>query len=384
MLLRSSLTCADHPLWTRDDSYSPVVAASLRQAYAFLASSEGSTSGYLRSAQQLIPFWNGRMSDRQRIRVFFIIGSAHTIMGEYDHALKWYDRALEITAPLREYRDMCELLLLRGSVNRAELRFMDACDDLQACQSLLSIHSSLSGPENAGFRLQVLAQLAGYEFFSGHLVVAAQVIDAARNLLPFVPQAHLDAAALLWAEAHLCRAEGNAEQALSLSLRACMAYEAEANLISQGRLHGFVADVALDLVEQLPSASHIAKRRKLLMEAHSHVTRAMDLAHSVNDSAGRGLASLARARYSRLMHRNEDRISAIESVIRLGHQLDDEALLGEGFTALGDEFTLREPTSARNCYAQALGIMDGTQMPTVGIRARRALSQDKGVFGNST
>jgi tetratricopeptide (TPR) repeat protein len=308
-------------------------------------------------------------------QLFILFARAHEADGAYPEAIGYVDRALEVAGRGHVFDDLIDLLLYHAKLERALARYETAAGDLEACLALL--RERADGDEDAiepTLRLELLAQLADYRFFLGHFLEAAQLVSQAQRVAPQVPKHALDAASVAWTQAQLDRLRGLSWEALGPMLRASAVYAREAPPISQGRINVFVTELTLDVIERLPDGSTGAHRTGLLSLARTHLTQAEHLTQQAMDRPGRGLAQLAHARYSRLRSTHSDRRRHIEDVIRLGRQLDDHALLGQAFTALGDELANQDGQErALDCYRQALGLLDGSEVPALAVPARRKL-----------
>ena len=135
-----------------------------------------------------------------------------------------------------------------------------------------------------------------------------------------------------------------------------------------------VADILLDLAVQQPTAQTRQIQANL---AQPLIAEGVRLVGASGDPVGAALADLTDARWSRLAGRSGDRIGAIESAMRLGHELDDEAILAQAFTALGDELVAQGQTeSGIYRYRDVQGLLDGSDVPALGVWARRALHKE--------
>jgi hypothetical protein len=76
---------------------------------------------------------------------------------------------------------------------------------------------------------------------------------------------------------------------------------------------------------------------------------------------------------SRLIGREQNRISIIEQVANMGQQVDDEALMAQAFTAWGAELAAQgDKGAALHRYREVRHILDGSDVPALGIWALRA------------
>jgi hypothetical protein len=144
---------------------------------------------------------------------------------------------------------------------------------------------------------------------------------------------------------------------------------------ASGRIQSVVADIALDLAETFPPGAHGGGARSAFVTlAGPYIERALGLTRESQDVGGEGMALLAHARYSRARRLNEDRLPAIEGVLRTARRLGDVALLAQAHTALGSELTARhESEAALVCYRQVLDALQGSDVPALGIWAHRAI-----------
>ena len=74
-----------------------------------------------------------------------------------------------------------------------------------------------------------------------------------------------------------------------------------------------------------------------------------------------------------------DRLAILEHQAQAARRLGDVGLLGEAFTALGDELAAcGQSEAAQTCYRQVLGILDGSDLRALGAWAWRALHRPNG------
>src|SRR5262249_15306138 len=140
---------------------------------------------------------------------------------------------------------------------------------------------------------------------------------------------------------------------------------------SAARAQLIVADILLDLAVQDPmeSAQHFKARF-----AHPLIVEGARLAAESGDPVGGVGADLTEARWSRLVGQNVDRIALIERAMRLGHEWEDEAVLAQAFTTLGDELVSQgRPEAGVYRYRDVSGLLDGSEAPALGVWALRAL-----------
>lgn len=359
----------DHPSWHDYPDYSHSLSPRLRHALSLIGSN--SLDAYRQAVDLVLPYLSAPVVAPQRLRVCYVFATSLAAVGEYSEALVWLDEALELATLLEDSNAVLDLILLRSSLNRALLRIRDAAGDLQIGLALLADDVCERNEANAALKLNFTANLSGFEYYLGNFSEAEALIASARELMHDAPVATLDAATIEWVKTHLHRMRGRPEEAIRASLAAATAYTESGAPISAARAQILVAESAMDYAMLFPAD---ADRNAMLKFARPHLTLASSLAREARDPAGSGMIVLARVRYSRLRRTNENRIAMTENVIRKARKLDDVALLAEAFTVLGDELAFTgEDESAYNIYRQVLAMLDGSDIPTVGVRARRAL-----------
>jgi tetratricopeptide (TPR) repeat protein len=367
------LTRSDAASWRAADAYAPPLADALRLAFDRTARPDTSPEEFLAVCAILAPWLDARVANQQRVRVCYLFARGCEVGREYAPAIHWVDEALVAAARAHAWGEMVELLTVRGRLQRALDNYRAAADDLNACLTLLYLHADREEDLDPVFRLDLLAHLASFEFFLAHYQSALRLVRQARRLIPLVPALPLAAASVLWADAHLERTRGRPERALLLAMTAADIHAREASLSSQVRMETFVAEVVLDLVERVPGDGSV-NRAPLLMLAGGHLRKAERLAREADDRPGAALAKLARVREGRLRGRNDDRVGAIEGVIRTARRMDNVALHAQALTRLGGELEAAgEDERARNCWREALTVLEGSEVPALKHEPRRKL-----------
>jgi tetratricopeptide (TPR) repeat protein len=369
------LWLADGPRWPLDADYSPELAAALRLGFAHVAPPlAAGPEEHLTACAVVSPWLRARMSARQRVRVHFLLARTHEVDGTISRAVDCVNEALGAAAHSHLLRDLAELLSYRATLERAREKFRAAAEDLEASLALLAMHPTRADLSDPALRLQLLSQLAMYDYFLADYRAARRTIKQARLLFSQAPRLAQAAAAVLWVEAHLARTRGLPERAWFPTLTAVEIYEHEGSLATQDRIRSFVADLALDLVAATPGGAASREAQAFLGITHSSLRQAERLARSAEDQPGLGLIQLVRARAGRLSWRNEDRRPAIERVIVLAERLGDDGLRAQALTTQGDELTfLGEAEQAHNRYRAALDALQGAEMPVLAVAPRRAL-----------
>ena len=370
-MLRSGLRWPDDAAWHDDWGHSAEISSRLTAAYSSIRQHDGRVEAYHQVIPELLLLSRRRMSRRQRLRVYFLLASCFAALDQYTDGLYWIDRALGIALQLDARDEQVDLLYLRASLHRALLRLREGLDDLDLALAIMDRQRDVRGIDDPEARLSILAQLATYAFFLTEYDVAQLAISQAR-LLPLPDHASaFDRAAAEWVQAHLFRLRRQPERSLGQILSVHEVYLQQASPVSQDRMEFFIAEVALDWAEHLPMGSD---RNALLTLARPHLRHAERLARESGDRPGASLARIARTRYSRLTNGSMDRLKALEGVVREGVSLPDVAVRAQGLTALGDELAARgEMEQALSCYRTTLDVLRGSEVPVLGVPARRAL-----------
>lgn len=371
----SSLRVPDDQTWHSESGYSPDIAAILVEAYSSITRRPDLAASFLRAGACVSSHAGSPMSERQLLHVCYVLALAYAADGKCAQALRWLDTALELGVALNDPGALAELLYLHGVASSRLLRYQEAAADHWDCLALLHHRDADPSPADLAFELDVLEQLAEFEFLLAHYDRSASLLESAARLVPAVPEQRAEAAGIEWVRAQLYRWRGEKELALRHAMAAADVYVEVGSPTTSGRIQTVVADIALDLAETFPAGAHIGGARSAFVTlAGPYVERALSLAHESQDVEGEGMALLAHARYSRARGLNEDRLPAIEGVARTARRLADVALLAQAHTALGYELAARrESEAALACYRRALDTLEGSDVSALGVWAHRAI-----------
>jgi tetratricopeptide (TPR) repeat protein len=371
--MHSSLDTPDDESWRSLRDYSYAVARRLTSAYARIALSHDPLEKYQRALVDVEPCVDWKMSDAQRLRVSYVEALCTSGLGAMAQSLDWTDAAVELAIELDDRSAVATLLYLRGANNASWLRYAEACDDYADSRMLLRSVGSEDHPADARTELHLTTTMAILRFFLGQYDKTEHLLDEARSLLPHVAHGGTEAATIPWVEAHLFRWRGEPERALRPALAAAQVYGEAGNTGSIVRIQTVTTDVMLDLAAAMPTGTD---RAAMLAMAEPHLMDAIDLAARTGDEHGAVLARLTEVRFRRMRGDKLDRLRALEWLANEARHLHDDALLAQAFTGLGDEWTARkERMAALSCYRQSLAVLDGSDIPAVGVWARRALYQ---------
>lgn len=372
MELLYPLLLADHPNWHGERGYSPQARGVLMRALRTLDRSHHREQAFSRAYAFVRPLLDAPMCLHQRLRLSYLTARARVARSEDLAALHWLDESLTIESQLDDTADLAELHFLRGGIFRRMSRFRLASYDHLRALKVQSDGTSRSRYHDTGFTMQVLSQLAIFEFYQGHYWDAQQYLEQAHQLLPYVPTRSLAAGTLEWLRSLLDRWTGNSWRALKEACAAAQIFVDVGNASSASRIGIAAGECALDIAQQLDVRG--SECDHLLCVAHEHLAAARKLAISDHDENGQVLAALGEARWSRIARRNEARRTALEDLLAQSRRLNDEILVAQSYTMLGDELAFHEEReSANNCYRAALDALEGTDSPAAGVWAWRSL-----------
>lgn len=114
--LLSSLRVAHDSATQAERHYSFIVAEALMDAYEHIRRTPTSVPAYRRAHDVVVVYLDQPMSDRQRMRLFFILGLAHTATEHYDLALAALEVVLDLAFHLRDMRAVADCAYLCGAI----------------------------------------------------------------------------------------------------------------------------------------------------------------------------------------------------------------------------------------------------------------------------
>jgi hypothetical protein len=372
-----ALAFPDLPMWHRDQNFSITMRGALAAAYLHIHHTPRTVKNYADAVSAVEPHLGEVMTINQRIRAYYVMGMAHAAIGDNTVALHWLDNAVELAYGLNDPGELLDLLYLHGSVSRAQLRYRDAARAYRDYLELVDEYEDIWETRNRVLTLDALVQLAGAEFFLAHYDCAGQLLNQARDLLPPLPSSvadpelHLVAATIEWFQSQLYRWAGQPERAIGPAMFAGALYTKLGSSVSAARSQLAIAEIQLDIAAREPLPD---RRHDLALEAQSFIEMAMTLLSTDRDEIGTTLISLTDVRLSRVLGRQEDRVARIHAIATRGLCLDDEAILGQAMTSLGDELAARgECEHALQRYHDVRHILDGSDIPALGIWALRGM-----------
>ncbi len=377
-MLQSSLHRSDDLGEHGETHHNATVAYLLGQAYLCLRGARHRTDAYGKAHDFAMACCSLSMSQRQRMRLHYALGSANIGLQLYSEGIAELNQAIEWAAELPDPGAYAEMTYLAACASSRLCYYRAASEYASIGIGILRSLAKGQGSVDVELEVDILVQLALSEFALTRYVAALKHLNQARQLSAMTAPSSETISSIAWMEAILYRWRGDPERALHTTIAAADIRAQDAESISAvtavGRMNWLVTEISLDLAETLPVSTSSSGRDAYLELALPYVKRAVQKALQTNDDTGLGLALLAEARHDRVAGRNLNRVNRIEAVIRQGYQSGDLTVLSLAFTELGREFASRgQAEAALNCYRRALDTVDGTDVPAMGVFARRAL-----------
>jgi tetratricopeptide (TPR) repeat protein len=357
--------------------YNPIVAQGLERAYLNL------DRRLYADAQAAVEHVRHQpMSDRQRLRVFYVLAQAAHADGRYDDAAD----TLEIAIDLAERMDELDAFAQLAHFLAAQYDHLDQwATGAQASAAALAAWRSgpaASGPPDpldASFLVDIRDRLAIELFYVARLDEAAEQLHAASTLSPFATRSAMRGAGIQWTLALIERWRARPEHAREHVRAAFDVYAASGDPFELPRLQILIADIGLDLAAGISRAGIFESRDTALAFVERHLLQSVAQTSANGDVRSHCRALLTYTRYQRLAGHNTNRLAVIESVGRTATRLSDTQLIGMYCTEFGDELAfLGDREAAKNAYRQALDTFALTQAPGLSVWAYRALYDTMG------
>ena len=103
----SSLHTPDDTTWKASLGYSPTIAEALCDAYNVIRRGMGSVNAFEHAAAIVAPHLKARMSQRQRIRLYFVQAVACAACDHFEDAIDWTDWGIDLAAQLDDMAAQC-------------------------------------------------------------------------------------------------------------------------------------------------------------------------------------------------------------------------------------------------------------------------------------
>jgi hypothetical protein len=373
----------DAPAWLGHPDYSWEAAAMLRTAFARLESPNTPANEYLWACMDVARWHDAKIAPNQQVRTSLLFARAHEADHEYSDAVRYVDRALEIASEGRGLDEYPDLLVYHAKLQRALLHYDVAFQDIRDSLVLRTAHVHGDPTRiEPNLRLELLALQANYALQSAQFECAEQLVTQAIKLIPLAPKSPLTVGDVIWVRARLNWCRGLNSQALEDALHVDTIYSKYAPPDSYGRLQSVIAQIYLDLADELPIDAAGTKKTFYLREALHAMVKAEKLARQWNDPPGSTIAQLTRLSWDRLSGHSSDRIGTLDGIIYEVRRHDD-ALLAQALISRGDELAAcGEPELAGNLYRQTIAALDGGGMAYFMYVAYRRLMRLRALHPN--
>ncbi|HKV85658.1 MAG TPA: hypothetical protein VJN88_13970 [Ktedonobacterales bacterium] len=369
-------TTLDHPdpLWEYSDpDRSPSVADALTLSYGHLKRGE-----YALASRAIGPTQFLSMSRRQELRVFYMQAATSLRLGNFKRGLALLDEASAQALREGDHGALAQFAYMLADVSR-ELDSRDAA--AVYCELALDAWNAHTQNQPADssdgiFRLDVLISLALAHFYYGRFDPAERTLRAAKRLAGRIATPPVRRANLAWIEAMFQRWRGDAGGALTTAFQAYATLDLYGTRLECARLRTLMADIAMDLAVAGERSGLDATSQHFLGIADSQITPAFAYLEGAGDPLALGVTTLAQVRFARMARYDSPRLDDITRVERTAREYGDLTLLGQVWTARGDEHRARgERGSATNAYEQSLHTLKSAEMGALGVWARRALHE---------
>ncbi len=333
-----------------DESADPMrsadVAAALNHAYRLLERRQ-----YPAVLDYLTPFRSATMSEHQKMRVHYALGTASARLGETRRAIELLDQALDVAERLEDLSACAMLAYLDAPLHYELSSISSAAEYYSLALDAIDTLRDMPSPADAGLELDVLVALSAQCFLLDRHDECARLLERARALTQVSPENRKRRADIEWMLALLERWRQRPYEALRHAQLALAEYRRGVGGINElARIELVVADIELDVAANLPFSTPVHGELTLLPHTDRHVADAFAHARVSGDRAAETMALLALARYDRMVHPGEDRTTTLDHALRFATDLHDPSVLGQVYSAMGDEM------AGRGLFSQAVGL----------------------------
>jgi tetratricopeptide (TPR) repeat protein len=374
----SSLELADMPQMREDMDYSQKAATRLSQAYRL-----GNHKRYDGAIHLLTSLLNMPMSRSQALRVNYYLGICHAALGQYALSTGFLDEAADWAICGDNMRAVAQIGYALGENHYYTLQCASAIEYYMLSVDALNM---IGGAAGSGLdaalqdlKITALLRLVSQYFLRAEFDEAMRLIATIQMLLasnPETSQLSLHRASTAWMSALLSRWVGDSMVATKNIFETLDVFNRYGSPLNIARAHIVASDIILDLVDRhgVATVSGTA-RAEFAQMAEPYIIQALQLTRNIGDMPGEFMAGLAHIRLLRARNNSEfDRRTILEGMIQQTEGVEQLTLLGQAYTALGDEFLYQNDlNSAAMCYRNALTVLEKADIPAYAIYPRRAL-----------
>lgn len=385
----SSLRYPDKPEWKYEPSYHETTAAMLDAIFHSINLPDLDEDAYQRTVERAERCLSLPMSVRQRMLLHWAQGMSYMGLMEWRRSSDSFESAFDLAEALNDQPSCAELAYLNGRACAADLNYASAKDYNKSALSLLQELLESGSPSDLDFEARIFLNLGTSEYVLEQYDEARSHFSHVKFLLTVFPSIEDAAAAqgvdrlrqlarVYWAEAVLERWIGLPETAFQTALRTYDMYERlsssddyPAEIATIGSI---IAETAIDLADGLSMDIASSARRTQLTIAQSYIENAADAATTANDALTASLVLLANARYETALGAFAEAEDSLASVCVTAEARHNLALSVQIETTRGRLFAARaEQNCAEQCFQTALDIARSSDLPALGIWAKRAL-----------
>lgn len=372
-----SLTQPDPPDMREDIGYSAKIATRLLCAYDL-----GTRQHFTEAIDLLLPLVDAPIARSQAIRAHYYLGLYYAALEEYSLSTRYLDEAADWAICSDNMYAVAQIGHALGENHYYTLQCASAIEYYTlALDALDVIPCAASARLNSGLqdlRITAMLRLASQYFLLADFDEARRVMAAVRTLLPTIADAEslsLRRAEVAWTSALLNRWRGDFTAGMKDISEALDVIRNYGSPLNRARAHIVMSDIILDVVDRPGFAMTGSALTRFAHLAEPYTIQALQQTSELRDTSGEFMAGLAHIRLLRATNNQAfDRGAILECMVQQAEQAGQRSLLGQVYTALGDEFLSQDDLDrAGNCYRNALDALAETDIPAYTIFPRRAL-----------
>lgn len=377
-----SIDTYDDSAMHTDPDYSPDMAGILGKCYGL-----NKRKRFQKALDLVLDHIGEPMSKAQRLRFYYLRALAEIGLEHVEDAEASLESLQSYAVELQALDALTNAAFRFGEVMRMQQYFSAALECFEGALDVLTEREDY----NRLFALDLLALIAAQRFMLGMYSEAEDAVRQARETALQVPQASpaktLALAKVDWTAALLCRWSGRLDEALGLAEHIYSALQVTGVRLQIGRINVVLADILLDKAMMFSQSTTLqGKYFETLSGVSQYLLDARTLAEEFHDLGCQGMALLATARLTRARNPKENVQPVLLRVKRIAVKASDFALLGQVYTAFGDEMLAHgKDEEAREWYNNALVVLRSlgaialTTWPIRGLEAldRRGYSPEQ-------
>jgi tetratricopeptide (TPR) repeat protein len=371
--------------WQHDSDFDARVQKHLLAAHRRIAQFTPSIDRRSRVEALLLRLRASVMSERQDMLLCYLLAQCArardlSLARNFNQALAWCDRAVEIAGRLVDRGAQVDLHELRGTLHRSISFYWIAAEEFSYALRLMREHIGDTQSFDPEFEVTLAAKAAVMDHAIGNFSRAVEHVERAASLLPLTTASVAGRGTVSWTFALLCRQRNELIDALQHVEAAAALYRQLGATNSTCRVLSLAADIAMDIA-QSSAGDAPAARTGYLRKAARYIEEALRVGREAHDPPGIELANLSRARLEQLRSakRAAEAESGIRRVLLHARRMHDDSLLSAAQTALGVNLLARgEQAGGKRWLKKAIATADRINTPGLAYRAQRILRQADG------